>query len=170
MIFSAKQIEKKAAEDEKANRELIRSLKKKPPRNLDDRVHDAHNLVFGRIDCLSCANCCKTLGPRITDKDIERLSKFLRVKSSVFIQTYLRVDEDGDYVFRTMPCPFLEEDNKCMVYENRPKACREYPHTDRKKFYQLLDLSLKNTYVCPAVNEILAEFRIRKSPDVKNGK
>jgi hypothetical protein len=163
MAYSAKEIEKKAKEDEKANRELVKSLKKKPPRNLDEIVHAAHYEVFKKIDCLSCANCCKSLGPRLTDKDIERLSKHFKMKPSVFIQIWVKTDGDGDLVFREMPCPFLEADNRCRVYEHRPKACREYPHTDRKKFHQLLDLSLKNSYVCPAVSEILTGLRVWKS-------
>ncbi len=159
MVYSAEDIEKKARENEKANKELVKSLKKRTPGNLDELVQSAHDKAFKKIDCLTCANCCRSLGPRITEKDIERLSKHLKVKQSSFMETYLRVDEDGDNVFRQMPCPFLEADNKCRVYEYRPKACREYPHTDRKKFHQILDLTLKNTYVCPAVNDILAQLR-----------
>jgi Fe-S-cluster containining protein len=162
MDYSAKQIEKKAKEDEKRNRELIKNLKKRPPGELDEFVHTAHNRAFEKIDCLTCANCCRSLGPRITDKDIERLSKHLKSKPSVLIQSFLRIDEDRDYVFKEMPCPFLETDNKCHVYDSRPKACREYPHTDRKKIHQILDLTLKNSYVCPAVIEILGELRIWK--------
>jgi Fe-S-cluster containining protein len=163
MEYTAKQIEKKAKDDEKANRELIRTLKKKPPRDLDQVVQSLHDLAFEKIDCLSCANCCRSLGPRITDKDIERLSRHLKIKPSLLVQTYLKLDEDQDYVFSQMPCPFLEEDNKCRVYEQRPKACREYPHTDRKKFHQILDLTLKNSYVCPAVTQILGDLRVWKS-------
>jgi len=85
------------------------------------------------------------------------------MKPSPFTQAYLIMDEDGDYVFRSMPCPFLEPDNKCRVYDQRPKACREYPHTDRKKIHQILDLTLKNSYVCPAVIEILDELKVLKS-------
>lgn len=85
------------------------------------------------------------------------------MKPAVFIDTYLRIDEDRDFVFKEMPCPFLEKDNMCRIYDVRPKACREYPHTDRKKFHQLLDLSLKNSYVCPAVTDILQELRLKTS-------
>ncbi|MCD8261039.1 MAG: YkgJ family cysteine cluster protein [Bacteroides sp.] len=75
------------------------------------------------------------------------------------VETYLRIDEDNDYVFKSMPCPFLGTDNYCCIYEDRPKACREYPHTDRKKFYQLYSLSIKNSTTCPAVLEILERLR-----------
>jgi Fe-S-cluster containining protein len=80
------------------------------------------------------------------------------MKSSQFIDEYLLRDSDGDYVLKTAPCPFLGSDNKCFVYEDRPKACREYPHTDRKNISGILDLSLRNTMVCPAVLKIFYEI------------
>lgn len=133
---------------------LFKKLKKKKPKELDSIVHELHHDTFDYIDCLECANCCKGLGPRVTDNDVARLSKYLKIKPSDFVEEYLRVDEDNDYVFKEMPCPFLMPDNYCMVYESRPKACREYPHTDRKRFYQVLKISEKNLETCPAVMEI----------------
>ncbi|MDP4953161.1 MAG: YkgJ family cysteine cluster protein, partial [Flavobacteriales bacterium] len=62
-------------------------------------------------------------------------------------------------VLHTAPCPFLGEDNKCSVYDSRPKACREYPHTDRKNMHQILNLTMKNTLVCPAVNLIVKKIQ-----------
>lgn len=127
--------------------------------NSDLRVHELHEKYSERIDCLQCANCCRTLGPRITDRDADRLAKATRMKTASFIAEYLRVDEDGDMVFRSMPCPFLGDDNYCSVYEDSPKACREYPHTDRKKFFQIYSLSMKNAETCPIVFEVLEEIR-----------
>lgn len=132
---------------------------KKRLESMDLIVHDLHHRISAKIDCLSCGNCCRTLGPRITDKDIDKMAKALRIKPSDVFQTYLRQDEDGDFVFKTMPCPFLMSDNYCQIYEARPKACKEYPHTDRKKFYQLFELSLKNTFICPIVYEVIEELK-----------
>jgi Fe-S-cluster containining protein len=81
------------------------------------------------------------------------------MKPGELIDKYLRVDEDKDYVVKSSPCPFLGADNYCSVYEDRPKACREYPHTDRKKMVQILDLTLKNTQVCPAVFEMVERLK-----------
>lgn len=138
---------------------LVKKLKKKKPKNLDDVVHDLHDEAFSVFSCLDCANCCKTIGPRLIDKDIERLAKQLKMKISDFMQQYILTDEDGDFVFKDHPCPFLLPDNYCMVYENRPRACREYPHTDRKRFYQILPLSHKNCETCPVVYEIFEELK-----------
>lgn len=140
---------------------LVKKLKTKKPKNLDDVVHELHDEAFAKFDCLDCANCCKTIGPRIIDKDIERLAKHLKMKTAEFLSQYILTDEDGDYVFKEHPCPFLLPDNYCMVYENRPKACREYPHTDRKRFYQILTLSHKNCETCPVVFEIFEELKTK---------
>ena len=134
------------------------SKNKKKLESMDIVIHDLHDEVSDRVDCLKCANCCRSLGPRITDKDVERMSKSLRMKSVDVIKKYLRIDEDGDTVFQTMPCPFLGDDNYCAIYESRPKACREYPHTDRKRFYQIYQLSVKNAYTCPIVFEVLEKL------------
>ena len=138
---------------------LVKKLKKKKPKNLDNIVHQLHNEAFNEFDCLDCASCCKTIGPRLTNKDIERLAKHLKIKLPDFINQYILTDEDGDYVFKDHPCPFLLPDNYCIVYENRPKACREYPHTNRKRFYQILELSHKNCETCPVVYDIFEELK-----------
>jgi uncharacterized protein len=141
------------------NRKFLQTLKKHNPRQLDDAFHTVHEEVFEEIDCLTCANCCKTTSPIFYQTDIERLAKTLRIKPGEFIKTYLRLDEDNDYVLQTAPCPFLDQDNYCSVYADRPKACREYPHTNRKKMYQVLELAYKNTLVCPAVLEIVERLK-----------
>lgn len=125
---------------------------------MDYIVHGLHNSFSEKIDCLSCANCCHSLGPAIYNKDIERMAKALRIKPSQVVDQYLRIDEDGDYVFKSMPCPFLMNDNYCSIYESRPKACREYPHTDRKNFSQIYKLTVKNTATCPIAFEVLKEL------------
>lgn len=141
------------------NKKFLLSLKKKDPRKVDDAFHTLHEEVFEEIDCLTCANCCKTTSPIFYDTDIERLAKSLRIKAVDFAAKYLKVDEDGDQVLQSSPCPFLDSDNYCSVYDARPKACREYPHTDRKKMVQILELTHKNTQVCPAVFEIVDRLR-----------
>lgn len=137
--------------------EFISFFKKNKKRleKMDETVQQLHEDFSEQINCLNCANCCRSLGPAIYDKDIDRIAKALRMKPSDVLTTYLRMDEDGDYVFRSMPCPFLMPDNYCSIYESRPKACREYPHTDRKKFSQIYTLTVKNTSTCPIAYEVI---------------
>ena len=141
------------------NRKFLQSLKKKNPRRLDDVFHTLHDEVFEEIDCLTCANCCKTTSPIFYETDIDRVAKAVRMKPGDFIEKYLRIDEDKDYVLKSSPCPFLDSENYCSVYQDRPKACREYPHTNRKKMVQITDLTYKNTLVCPAVLEITERLK-----------
>lgn len=150
-----------ALQKQKDHRKFLAQLKKKPPKNLDKIAKEIHNEVFAEIDCTACANCCKTLGPLFTEADIERISKFLRMKPADFEATYLKVDEDNDKIFQNMPCPFLGSDNLCDIYEVRPKACREFPHTDRKKIYQINHLTIKNTITCPAAYEFVEKLEYR---------
>ncbi|MBM3186118.1 MAG: YkgJ family cysteine cluster protein [Bacteroidetes bacterium] len=110
------------------------------------------------MDCLTCANCCKTTSPIFRDADIRRISKHLRMKEAQFISNYLKMDDESDYVLQKSPCHFLGTDNKCDIYEVRPLACREYPHTDRKNMHQILDLTVQNTLICPAVSRIVQKI------------
>lgn len=152
-------LKEEAKKAEPSSQKLFEHLKRKKPKNLDDVVHELHEEAFQRIDCLKCANCCKTTSPIFYDRDVDRIAKRLRMRPSDFIAKYLHIDEDKDYVLNVAPCPFLDNENYCLIYEDRPTACREYPHTNRKRFFQILDLTLKNTYVCPAAFEIVEEMK-----------
>ncbi len=150
---------KQAEKLKKENQQFFNKLKLRKPKNLDEVFHEAHEEAFEQIDCLTCANCCKTTSPIFYQKDIERAAKAVKLKPGAFIEKYLRLDEDNDYVLQIAPCPFLDGDNYCGIYNDRPNACREYPHTDRKKIQQILDLTFKNTLVCPAVLRITEEAK-----------
>jgi len=151
----------RAKDKHNENKKFFAKLRKKPPKNLDYVMQELHDEEFERTDCLECANCCKTTGPLFTPKDITRISKHFKMKEQPFINEFLRLDEDNDYVLQSVPCSFLSADNYCSIYEVRPKACREYPHTDRKKFQQLGSLTIKNTAICPAAFNIVEAMKKR---------
>jgi uncharacterized protein len=147
-----------AKENEKAQTQSLLRLKKKQPKYLDHLFAELHEKVFDKMECLSCANCCKTTSPIFRDIDIKRISKRLRMNEMQFISTYLKMDEERDYVLQTSPCAFLGRDNECAIYEDRPLACKEYPHTNRKNMHQVLDLTRKNAQICPAVATIVEQI------------
>jgi Fe-S-cluster containining protein len=148
-----------AKEERKSTRKYFQRLGKRPPRELDSVVQDLHAETFEQFDCLECANCCKTTSPIFRDIDIDRIAQHLGVRPAQVVEEYLHLDEDGDYVLNIAPCPFLGADNYCSIYEARPRACREYPHTDRKNFHQILDLTLKNTSICPAAYRVVKRLK-----------
>lgn len=158
MKIDLEKFSRKSKSDFAVNKKLKEKLKNTKLKNLGAIFHHLHEETFQQIDCLDCANCCKTTSPIFIQTDIDRLAKSFRMKSGQFIDEYLHRDQEGDYVLKSSPCPFLGTDNKCLVYEDRPKACREYPHTNRKNMQGILDLTLKNTLVCPAVFKIFYEI------------
>jgi uncharacterized protein len=138
--------EKKSKERQKLYKQFLqRADKNKVLRQL----HGFHEEAFQKIDCLQCANCCKNYSPRFKTPDIKRISKHLGMRESEFIETYLRVDEEGDFVVKSLPCPFLGADNYCSIYEVRPSDCARFPYTDEDVIIKRQPLTLKNTSFCP---------------------
>lgn len=147
--------EKKSKERQKLYKQfLARADKNKILRQLPG----LHEEATARVDCLTCANCCKNYSPRFKTPDVKRISKLLRMRESVFIETYLRVDEDGDFVVKSSPCPFLGADNYCSIYEDRPSDCRRFPYTDEDVIIKRTSLTLKNSTFCPITYYVLEKL------------
>lgn len=155
-----KQLPHLAKEQKKSTKKFFQKLAKQKPKGLDSTVHQLHDETFEKIDCLECANCCKTTSPIFTDRDINRISAHFKMRPAHFVDKYLHLDEDEDYVLNEAPCPFLGHDNYCSIYDVAPRACREYPHTDRKQFHKILNLTVKNMAICPAVFEIVQKLKV----------
>lgn len=148
-----------ARRHKKENKKVLNKIRARRKSGLDQEIQYRHEQAFEKIDCLQCANCCKTTGPLLLNKDIDRLAGALKQRPADFTEKFLRIDEDRDYVFKAMPCPFLKDDNCCSVYESRPNACREYPHTQQRDQLQKLNLTYENSLICPAVALIVNGLR-----------
>lgn len=144
--------EKRSAEHQKQYKQLLQRADKNKVLKL---LPDLHEEAFEKIDCLQCANCCKNYSPRFKTPDIKRISKFLGMKEGDFIETYLCLDEEGDYVTKSKPCPFLGEDNYCGIYEARPSDCHRFPYTDEDVIIKRPLITLKNSTFCPIVYYVL---------------
>jgi len=140
-------------------KKFFKILKKEKSARLDLLFSENHIRFSNEINCLDCANCCRGTGPLLKDRDINRLSKSLRMKSKQFIDTYLQMDEEGDMIFRDLPCPFIDNNNFCITYEDRPAACRDYPHTDRHNIKKYLKPTLENYKICPIVFLTIEELK-----------
>lgn len=138
MISDYRKIIVKAKKLKTENKKFLDKVKKLAPKNLDIVTHELHEQAFNKIDCLQFANCCYTTGPLLLNKDIDRLAKTFKTKPSIFAEQYLKIDEDNDYVFKQMPSVFLGDDKYCIVYNDRPNACREFPHTQQRNIYKNL--------------------------------
>ena len=151
--------EKRSGERQKVYKQFLQKANKNDVLRQLPHLHDE---AFEKIDCLQCANCCRNYSPRFKTPDIKRISKLLNMKEGAFIETYLRLDEDGDYVAKSTPCPFLAEDNRCNIYEHRPSDCMRFPYTDEDVILKRQQLTLKNSSFCPIVFYVLESLVSRK--------
>jgi len=135
----------------------LQALNKKDEKHLDALAEKYHNAFFETFDCLDCANCCKKLPPIVNETDMKRIAKNLKVRIKDFAFAYVIADEDDDLVLHPTPCPFLEKDNKCSIYEVRPKSCRAYPHI-QDGFFKNRKLHGANALYCPAVVYVLEKI------------
>lgn len=148
--------QKKAMDNKKQYQQLLERAPKNKVLKLLPSLHEA---AFQEVDCLSCGACCKNYSPRFKTPDIKRISRHLKMKESSFIDQYLRLDEDGDYVVKQSPCPFLGADNYCSIYEVRPSDCSRFPYTDEDVLIKRKQITLKNVTFCPAVFSVLEKLK-----------
>lgn len=144
--------QKKSKEKQKYFRSFLAQAEKNA---VLKKLPQLHNEAFEKVDCLQCAACCKNYSPRFKTPDVRRISKQLGMKESVFIETYLRVDEDGDFVVKSSPCPFLGSNNFCSIYDVRPSDCARFPYTDEDVIIKRQALTLKNASFCPITFYVL---------------
>jgi Fe-S-cluster containining protein len=133
-------------------------LNKINPKKAIPKLPQLHDLAFEKVDCLSCGNCCKGYSPRFKTPDIKRISKYVGLREGSFIDKYLKIDSDGDYVLQQTPCPFLGSDNYCSIYDERPSDCRRFPYTDEDVFVKRTAITLKNVSFCPAAYFVIEKL------------
>lgn len=140
-----------AERHDEENYEFLRSMKHREYGfDPDELAGELHKQAFQIVDCTRCANCCKTMNIKFDDEDIDGIAGHLNMSVDEFIETYLAADdEDGHYIARQKPCPFLGEDDHCTIYD-RPTARREYPHTDKEGLVFRTMGVANSTLVCPA--------------------
>jgi Fe-S-cluster containining protein len=139
-------------------KQFKRYLDRVNPSKLIRELPELHSEAFSKIDCLDCANCCKNHSPTFKATDIKRISKYLGLKEADFVDTYLKLDEENDFVVKQSPCAFLNEDNSCHIYDVRPSDCSRYPYTEEDVFIKRKALTMANSMVCPAVFHILEKI------------
>src|SRR5246127_5200622 len=147
--------EKKSADHQKVYKQFLNRADKN---KVLKALPDLHEEAFSHINCLDCANCCKNYSPRFKTPDIKRISRHLKIKESDLIDQYLRLDEEGDYVVRSTPCPFLGADNYCSIYSVRPSDCERFPYTDEDVLIKRPALTQKNSTFCPITYYVLEKL------------
>ena len=141
---------------------FLTRLGKNPPRKLDALAVEIDKEVWKEVDCLSCANCCKTMTPTFTPSDIKRISAHLGTTPDAFKEKYLYKDKGGDWMNVKQPCQFLDlKTNMCSIYEVRPIDCAGFPHLTKKKMPDYMHVHHQNLTYCPATYKMVEKLMDR---------
>ena len=156
-----KAFKKKVELNGKAMKRFLTKIEKAPPRGLDSAAGKLHPEVWAEVDCLSCANCCKTMTPTYTKADIIRIASHFKQTPQQFKDQWLKYDKkDGDWQNKTEPCQFLNlKDNKCSIYEIRPLDCAGFPHLPKKKMVEYMHVHKQNIDFCPATYKLVEKMQ-----------
>ncbi|MHA4810700.1 YkgJ family cysteine cluster protein [Flavitalea flava] len=148
--------------NKKRIRSFLTRLEKKTPRGLDKIVVEADKASWAKTDCLDCANCCKTMSPTYTQKDLKRISAHFGMSVNAFKEKWLYKDKSGDWMNVKQPCQFLDlNTNMCNIYAIRPRDCAGFPHHTKKKMVEYVHMYKQNIEYCPASYR-LVEFIMEK--------
>jgi len=151
---------KKVSLYKKNLKRFLGRLEKNPPPGLDKLSQKLNTEVWQEIDCLTCANCCKTMTPTYTARDIKRISAYLGMTPQEFKDKWLHYDKkDGDWMNVSRPCQFLDlKTNMCSIYEVRPRDCAGFPHFTKKKMVDYMHVHKQNIEYCPATFKMVQKM------------
>ena len=141
-------------------RTFLTKLEKNPPKGLDKMTAAVEKEVWKEVDCLTCANCCKTMSPTYTPKDIKRIAAHFEMTPVEFKKKWLYKERGtGDWLNTQQPCQFLDlNDNKCSIYEIRPVDCSGFPHLPKKKMVEYMHVHYQNLEYCPATYKMVEKM------------
>ena len=142
--------------NKKRLRGFLSRMEKKAPGNLRMITLEANELAWAKTDCRDCANCCKTMSPTYSQRDITRISKYLGMTRKAFTDKWLYKDRTGDWINKKQPCQFLDlKTNLCGIYEVRPRDCAGFPYHGTKKIIEYGHMFRQNVEFCPATNRLV---------------
>ena len=156
-----KKFKKKVEKKKDKLQKFLKKLDKIVPEDMPTLVQEEDVAVWQDVSCLECANCCKTMTPTYTAKDLKRISAHFNMTPKEFKEKWLYKDESGDWMNVSTPCQFLDDKNMCTIYDIRPEDCAEFPHHNKKPFDQYNDTFSNNVQHCPATFELVNRLRKR---------
>lgn len=161
--FSIRSFRAKVKNEKRGLKLFLSRIEKKTPYNIDLISDKIDNEVWKEIDCLACANCCKTMSPTFTQKDMRRIAKHLRLTLAAFKKKWLKKERGtGDWINKKMPCQFLNlKTNMCNIYEVRPRDCAGFPHLPKKRMVQYIHVHKQNIEYCPATFKMVEKMKVQ---------
>ena len=141
-------------------RRFLSKIEKNPPKKLDQLTTIVEKEVWKEVNCLTCANCCKTMTPTYTAKDMNRISSHFEMTVQEFKDKWLYKERSsGDWMNRKTPCQFLDlKTNMCTIYEIRPADCAGFPHLPKRKMVEYMHVHKQNLEYCPATYRMVEKM------------
>ena len=163
MQVNLRSFKQKVRYHQKKFKRFLSKIEKNPPRGLDSLAASIDAEVWKEVDCLSCANCCKTMSPTFTTKDTKRIAAHFQITPKEFTAKWLEYDKkDGDWMNVNQPCQFLNlSNNMCSIYEVRPADCAGFPHLKKKKMVDYIHVHQQNISYCPATYKMVEKMMDR---------
>ena len=163
MQVNLRSFKQKVRHNQKAFKRYLGKIEKNPPRHLDKIAETIDAEVWKEVDCLSSANCCKSMTPTFSGKDIRRIAAHFEITPKEFKERWLEFDkESGDWVNVKQPCQFLNPtNNMCSIYEVRPVDCADFPHLKKKKMVEYIHVHQQNIAYCPATYKMVEKMMER---------
>ncbi|MBL7743803.1 MAG: YkgJ family cysteine cluster protein [Chitinophagaceae bacterium] len=160
MSFTYQAFKRRVKSNKGRFRSFLTRLEKKMPRGIDSLISNIDKEVWKEVDCLACANCCKTMTPTYTEKDIKRIAAHLDMTADEFKKKWLKKERStGDWLNKSTPCQFLNlKDNKCSIYEVRPVDCAGFPHLPKKRMKDYMHVHKQNVEYCPATYKMVEKL------------
>lgn len=169
MLTSLDKFIRKASKSKTRLRRFLTRLTKDPPRKLDLLIAQSEKEVWTEVDCLSCANCCRSMTPTYNLADMKRIAAHLGMSLRAFQDKWLYQEKGtGDWLNRSTPCQFLDlADNKCSIYDVRPADCAGFPHLPKKKMVDYMHVHKQNVEFCPATHNLVEKLMAKILQDRK---
>ena len=158
-----RQFKKKVKKTSRSLRNFLTRTENNPPKYFDATAEQIDKEVWAETDCLSCANCCKSMSPTFKYADLKRISAHFNMTIQEFKDKWLYFDKgENDWMNVRKPCQFLDrQTNMCTIYAIRPMDCAEFPHLTKKRMKDYMHLPKQNLEYCPATYKWVEKLKER---------
>ena len=119
--------------------------------------------LLDKFDCKTCANCCRQTRVVVSKPEIDAIAQHLEMKPAEVTRLYTIQDKTSQETSLRQEndaCVFLHN-NTCLVYEARPRACRNFPAVagNKRLLGSRMSSVCRQTLFCPVVYTALEEFK-----------
>lgn len=137
-------------------RTFLKHLSSRRARQADQLAERFGREAQARMDCRTCAACCRHCHVPVDEAETDRLAGRLGLPILEFRRQHMDPDDDGDPALRA-PCVLLDG-SLCSVYEDRPAACRGYPYIGGEIAPRMIAV-IERARECPIVFEMLERLK-----------